>query len=100
MWFNSEGIKILTWDDVRVIAERFKSLDPNAVKGSIFNLVDANYIDSDSKNEQRQLYGYSIAAKRYALYEKVPETEIKIVDPKATCAHRRREEAAAECKCD
>jgi hypothetical protein len=29
------------------------------------------------------LYGYSISAKRYALYEKIGDTDIKIVDPKA-----------------
>ena len=40
-------------------------------------------MDSDPKNLQRQLYGYSIAAKRYALYEKVGEKKINIVDPKA-----------------
>jgi len=32
---------------------------------------------------QRQLYGYSIAAKRYALYEKSGPTGIRIIDPKA-----------------
>jgi hypothetical protein len=53
------------------------------VKGSILNLVDANYVDSDPKKRRRQLYGYSIAAKRYALYKKLGNTGIKIVDPKA-----------------
>lgn len=53
------------------------------MKGSILNLVDANFIDSDPKKPQRQLYGYSIAAKRYALYEKVGKKNIRIVDPKA-----------------
>jgi hypothetical protein len=46
-------------------------------------LWDANYIDSDPKNGQRQLYGYSIAAKRYALYERIGQNDIKIIDPKA-----------------
>src|SRR5205807_2709262 len=66
--------------------DRFKSLnpyDPQAVKGSILNLVDANYVDSDPQNKQRQLYGYSIAAKRYALYERTGRSDITIVDPKA-----------------
>ena len=58
-------------------------MTPNAVKGSILNLVDANYVDSDPKKPQRQLYGYSIPAKRYALYEKLGDKDIKIVDPKA-----------------
>jgi hypothetical protein len=45
--------------------------------------VDANYLDSDPAKPQRQLYGYSIAAKRYALYEKTGKSSIAIVDPKA-----------------
>jgi hypothetical protein len=45
--------------------------------------VDANYVESDSTRPQRQLYGYSIAAKRYALYEKTGKSSITIVDPKA-----------------
>jgi hypothetical protein len=49
----------------------------------ILNLVDANYVNSDATKPQRQLYGYSIAAKRYALYEKTGESDIAIVDPKA-----------------
>ena len=68
------------------IADRFISLnpyDPAAVKGSILNLIDANFVDSDPRKAQRQLYGYSIAAKRYALYEKPSKSEIRIVDPKA-----------------
>jgi hypothetical protein len=82
---GGDGIKILPWLDVQNIVDRFKSLnpyDPEAVRGSILNLVDANYVDSDPKNNPRQLYGYSIAAKRYALYEKVGD-DIKIIDPKA-----------------
>src|SRR5262249_2004663 len=83
---GSEGKRVLSWQDVKNIAERFASLnpyDPKAVEGSILNRVDANFIDSDPKNEQRQLYGYSIAAKRYALYEKREKNEITIIDPKA-----------------
>jgi hypothetical protein len=83
---GSEGMRILSHGEVREIVDRFAALNPynrNIVKGSILNLVDANYVDSDPKNPQRQLYGYSIAAKRYALYEKIGEKDIKIVDPKA-----------------
>jgi hypothetical protein len=82
---GSGGVRILPWDEVTEIADRFASLnpyDPSAVKGSILNLVDANYIDSDS-SRPRQLYGYSIAAKRYALYEKKGSTDVRIADPKA-----------------
>jgi hypothetical protein len=83
---GSEGVRILRWEETRKIAERFSSLnpyDPKAVKGSILNLVDANFIHSDPSKSQRQLYGYSIAAKRYALYEKTMKSDITIVDPKA-----------------
>ena len=83
---GSEGRRILTWAEAQEIADKFASLnpyDPSAVKGSILNLVDANYIDCDSSKPQRQLYGYSIAAKRYALYEKTGKSSIVIVDPKA-----------------
>ena len=83
---GSEGVRILSWQEVQSVVDSFASLnpyDPKAVTGSILNLVDANYVDSDPKKQRRQLYGYSIAAKRYALHEKLGNTSIKIVDPKA-----------------
>jgi hypothetical protein len=83
---GSKGVRILSWKEVQNIVDRFIPLNPYnpaAVKGSILNLVDANYVDSDPKNPPRQLYGVSIAAKRYALYEKLGSANIKIVDPKA-----------------
>jgi hypothetical protein len=80
---GSKGVRILSWTEVQAIVDQFAALNPYNFKGSILNLVDANYVDSDPKNMQRQLYGYSIAAKRYALYEKIGEKDIKIVDPKA-----------------
>ena len=75
---GSEGLRILSWAEVRDIVDKFTSLNPydrKTVKGSILNLVDANFVDSDSTKPQRQLYGYSIAAKRYALYEKIGQIE-------------------------
>ena len=83
---GSEGTRILSWKEVDSIVRRFSSLNPydrRIVKGSILNLVDANYVDPDIKDRRRQLYGYSIAAKRYALYERIGKMDIKIVDPKA-----------------
>jgi hypothetical protein len=83
---GSDGRKILSWIEVQAIVDKFAALNPynpKIVKGSILNLVDANYADSDPKKPRRQLYGYSIAAKRYALYEKISEKDIKVVDPKA-----------------
>ena len=83
---GSDARRILPWAETQKIANKFTSLNPydrKAVKGSILNLVDANYVDSDPAKPQRQLYGYSIAAKRYALYEKTGKVNIAIVDPKA-----------------
>jgi len=83
---GGRGVRILSWAEVKAIAGRFTALNPydrEIVKGSILNPVDANYHDSDPMKPQRQLYGYSIAAKRYALYEKTGKKRINIVDPKA-----------------
>ncbi|HTA22761.1 MAG TPA: hypothetical protein VK763_04445 [Terriglobales bacterium] len=83
---GSEGVRIMTWKEVQGIVDAFVPLnpyDPKAVKGSILNLVDANHVDSDSTKPQRQLFGYSIAVKRYTLSEKLGDKNIKIVDPKA-----------------
>ena len=83
---GSKGVLILSWAQVQAIVHKFAALNPydrRIVKGSILNLVDANYADSDPKNPQRQLYGYSIAAKRYTLYVRIGQNDIKIIDPKA-----------------
>ena len=83
---GGEGARILSHAEVHTIADKFAALNPynrKIVKGSILNLVDANYVDSNPRKPQRQLHGYSIAAKRYALYEKLSNKDIKIVDPKA-----------------
>jgi len=83
---GSQGLRIISWAQAEAIVSQFARLNPynrKIVKGSILGLVDANYVDSEPKNARRQLYGYSIAAKRYALYEKIGKKDIKIVDPKA-----------------
>ncbi len=80
-----KGISSLPWRTVREITDKFESLNPydrSAVPGTILNLVDANYVNSDSSLPQRQLFGFSIAAKRSALYERSGNA-ISIVDPKA-----------------
>jgi hypothetical protein len=83
---GSGGKRILSWAEAEAVANAFAALNPydrEIVKGSILNLVDANYADSNADNLKRQLYGYSIAAKRYGLYEKIGKKDLKIVDPKA-----------------
>jgi hypothetical protein len=80
-----KGMMALSWDTVRQITDKFETLNPydrSAVHGSILNFVDANFENSDPSCARRQLLGFSIAAKRYALYER-SGTEISIVDPKA-----------------
>src|SRR5882672_3368796 len=64
------AIKVLSWKEVRAIAEKFVALNPyeqTAVPGSILKIEDVNF---DSIGKQRQLYGYAISAKRYALHER------------------------------
>ena len=83
---GSKDLRILSWEEVQDIVDKFESLNPydrTIVKKSILNPVDANYVDSDPDKPQRQLYGNSISAKRYALYEKIGDADTKIVDPKA-----------------
>jgi hypothetical protein len=82
---GAEHVRALSWQEVEQIVNQFESLNPydrTAVRGSILNFVDANYEDSDPEHPRRQLLGYSIAAKRYALYERCG-SKINIVDPKA-----------------
>jgi hypothetical protein len=83
---GGEGLRILSWKELQDIADKFESLNPydlQIVEKSILNLVKANYVDSNDEKPRRQLHGYSISAKRYALYEKIGKAGIKIVDPKA-----------------
>jgi hypothetical protein len=64
-----EAIYVLTWDEVDAIVARFAALNPynrEIVPGSVLEVEDENR-DSATKR-QRQLYAYSISAKRYALY--------------------------------
>jgi hypothetical protein len=67
---------------VQRIVDRFKSLNPydrKLVPGSILKNHKLNW---DHNKHRRQLFGYSIAAKRYALYTKT-HNDIEIVEPKA-----------------
>ncbi|HUY40479.1 MAG TPA: hypothetical protein VMV82_02815 [Candidatus Dormibacteraeota bacterium] len=64
-----EAIKLLSWDQVREIVDRFARLNPydrDAVPGSVLKIEDDN-VDPKTK-KQRQLWCYAIAAKRYVLF--------------------------------
>jgi len=83
---GAEGLRTLSWDEVQSIVDRFERLNPydrRYIKGSILSLVKANHVDSDSSKPRRQLYGYSVSSKRYAIYERVGHHDIKVVEPKA-----------------
>ena len=75
---GAKPITTLSWVEVQQITDRFKSLNPYAIDGSILKIHKLNW----DKNKQRcQLYGYSIATKRYALYTKT-QNDIEIVNLK------------------
>ncbi len=75
-------ITALSWNEVQRIVDRFEQLNPynrQIVPGSILKIHKLNW---DRNKQRRQLFGYSIAAKRYALYTKT-RNNIDIVEPKA-----------------
>ena len=76
---GAEQITALSYRDVYKIVQKFEQLNPYNLKGSILKIHKLNW---DETGKRRQLYGYSIAAKRYALYTKTKDA-IEIVDPKA-----------------
>jgi hypothetical protein len=76
---RAKPITALSRAEVQRIVDRFASLNPYDLDGSILKIHKLNW---DSNRQRRQLYGYSIAAKRYALYTKSRDN-IEIVEPKA-----------------
>jgi hypothetical protein len=79
---GANPITALSRAEVEGIVDRFEDLNPynrEIVPGSILKIHKLNW---DRNKKRRQLYGYSIAAKRYALYTKT-ENDIEIVEPKA-----------------
>jgi hypothetical protein len=86
---GASPIKALSWSEVEQIRRRFDSLSPynRNIVPHLLRLTDENY---DKNSTQRQLFGLSIAAKRYALYTTKcgqPYCShrkcVTIVDPKA-----------------
>jgi hypothetical protein len=66
---GNEAVKALAWCEVDEIAQLFENLkpyDPGAVPGSVLELEEYNF--DEPTGERRELYCYSISAKRYALY--------------------------------
>lgn len=78
-------ITALSWDEVDGLVSRFKTLNPYSrrfMKDRDRSILKVHKVNSDEQKQRRQLHGYGIAAKRYALYTKT-ETDIEIVEPKA-----------------
>ncbi|MGB6624330.1 MAG: hypothetical protein WBE43_06050, partial [Candidatus Acidiferrales bacterium] len=86
---GASPINALSWQQVECIMQRFDSLSPynREIVPYLLRLTDENY---DENGTQRQLFGLSIAAKRYALYTTKCNQPycshsacVTIVDPKA-----------------
>lgn len=61
------GIRALSWAEAESVVQQFERLNPydrSAVPGSILKIEEVNFEDG----KQRQLYAYTISAKRYALF--------------------------------
>ena len=67
---KTPGIKALSLDEVKSIAHKFRKLNPYdpSLVPEILKIEKVNYVDFDPKKPFRQLFGYAISAKRYALY--------------------------------
>ena len=86
---GAPSVKALSWNEVEGITRRFDSLSPynRDIVPNLLRLTDENF---DEQCKQRQLFGLSIAAKRYALYTMKcgkpycnHKNCITVVDPKA-----------------
>jgi hypothetical protein len=72
---GEEGIRALTWKQVRQIVEKFEALNPydrKIIAGSVLKIEDDNF--DHKTGEQRPIYCLAISAKRYALFH-WPKTE-------------------------
>jgi hypothetical protein len=80
---GKSGIVALSLEEVQSIVASFRKLnpyDPNAVS-EILKIEKVNYVGCKPKNGFRQLFGYAVSAKRYALYS---QTESGICIEKAS----------------
>jgi hypothetical protein len=76
---NKSGINALSLNEIKGIAQRFRKLNPyeSSLVPEILKIEDVHFDDSDPKKPFRQLFGYAISAKRYALYSRM-ESDIHI----------------------
>jgi hypothetical protein len=67
---GKDAVRTLSLNQVKAIAKRFNKLNPydsNLVR-HILKIEDINHVDSDPTKPFRQLFGYGVSAKRYALF--------------------------------
>jgi len=66
------AIRALSLDDVKSIAEEFNKLNPYglALVPHILKIEDVNFAESRPRKPFRQIFGFAISAKRYALFTK------------------------------
>lgn len=80
---EDEAIQALSWADVRRIVTQFDRLNPydrNTVRDPILKIEKVNF-GPDGK--QREICGYAIAAKRYALFSQKADGDINVVKASA-----------------
>jgi hypothetical protein len=72
-WKGKLGIWRLSIDDVKQIVRAFRKLNPYdpSLVPEILKIEDVNHRNSNPNEPFRQLFGYAISAKRYALYSRV-----------------------------
>jgi len=77
-----DAIKALPWEIVRRIVGKFEQLNPyerNFGPASIIKIEDVNF----HQGQQRQLFGYAIATKRYAFFTRTPDENIRVLKASA-----------------
>jgi len=79
---GADPIMALSWDEVQRIVDRFEPLNPYNRKLVPRSILKIHKLNWDYDKQRRELFGYSIAAKRYALYTKT-QNDVEIVEPKA-----------------
>jgi hypothetical protein len=69
-YHGKAGFKALSLQEIRAISDKFKRLNPYdpSLVSEILKIENVNFVNSNPQKPFRQLYGYAISAKRYALY--------------------------------
>ena len=71
-----EGVKALTWKQVRKIVTKFEALNPydrKVISGSVLKIEEDNF--DPKTGRQRELWCLAISAKRYALFLRPRKSE-------------------------